>query len=144
LIGDGELKTRLVEFADQLGVGARISFLGFVPDASALIPGFDVFVLSSTKEGLPFVILEAGSQRVPIVATQVGGIPDVIRDGTDGFLVPPHDCERLAARINETLTGKDAASARAANLSVRIAAEFGFDTVTLPRTLALYASDVRH
>jgi glycosyltransferase involved in cell wall biosynthesis len=144
LIGDGELRGRLMEFANQLGVRQRISFLGFVPDAWSLIPGFDAFVLSSTKEGLPFVILEAGSQEVPIIATAVGGIPDVITDGADGFLVPPHDCERLAARINETLTDKEAARTRALHLSQRIAMEFSFDANTLPRTLALYRSEVGH
>lgn len=141
LIGDGELRGRLEEFATQLGMQTRISFLGFVPDAASLIPGFDAFVLSSTKEGLPFVVLEAGSNQVPIIATDVGGIPEVIADGVDGFIVPVHDCERLAARINETLGDMPAARARAARLAQRIARDFSLDLITLPKTLALYSGE---
>ena len=147
IVGDGELKDRLTDFAEQLGVARRISFLGFIPDAASLIPGFDVFVLSSTKEGMPFVILEAGSRGVPVVATDVGGIPEIIEDGIDGFLVPIHDCERLAARINETIAHPDEARRRASHLQESIATRFSFDLVTMPKTLALYAtlpSDVRH
>ncbi len=139
IIGDGELRERLQEYVIQLGVKNRVSFLGFIPDAAALIAGFDAFVLPSTKEGMPFVILEAGSLEVPIIATRVGGIPDVIEDGVDGFLVPTHDCEQLAARINDTLRSKEAAQERARRLSQKIRERFSFDTVTLPKTLALYA-----
>lgn len=141
LIGDGELKERLEDFSTHLGVRRRISFLGFVPDAASLIPGFDVFVLSSNKEGLPFVVLEAGDHGVPIVATEVGGIPEIVIDGEDGFIVPVHDCERLAARINETLADPVASHRRAKHLQERIRRDFAFDSVTLPKTLALYSGE---
>lgn len=141
LIGDGELKERLEDFSTHLGVRRRISFLGFVPDAASLIPGFDVFVLSSNKEGLPFVVLEAGDHGVPIVATEVGGIPEIVIDGEDGFIVPVHDCERLAARINETLADPAASHRRAKHLQERIRRDFAFDSVTLPKTLALYSGE---
>lgn len=142
IIGDGELKERLADFADQLGVRKRISFLGFIPEAASLIPGFDVFVLSSTKEGMPFVILEAGSHGVPIVTTDVGGIPEMITDGVDGFLVPVHDCERLAARINETIRDPEESRRRAARMREKITTRFSFDTVTLPKTVAVYESRI--
>ena len=67
------------------------------------MPSADVFVIPSRTEGLPVVLLEAMSAGLPTVATVVGGIPEVIEDGVDGFLVPPNDVEQLSRKILELL-----------------------------------------
>ncbi len=139
VIGDGALRERLEELAKHLGVRDRVTFLGFIPDASAFMAGFDAFALSSTKEGLPFVILEAGVQNVPIVATNVGGVPDVIQDGVTGRLVPTHKPDELARALGEVLLDAETARKHAACARENILKHFSFEDVTMPRTLALYS-----
>ncbi len=73
----------------------QIFLPGAMPDAARLLNGFDVFVLSSVKEGLPWVILEASLAGVPIIATKVGALPEIIGEG-EGLLVPPGDVAALA------------------------------------------------
>jgi glycosyltransferase involved in cell wall biosynthesis len=86
----------LLDLAGRLGVGDRLTWVGFREDVSRLLQAMDLFVLPSHTEGLPLTILEAMAAARPIVATAVGGIPEVVRDGETGILVPPGDPERLA------------------------------------------------
>lgn len=99
LIGDGEEKIALENTAKNLGVAEQIFFIGFIPDAWKYIRAFDCFLLPSLKEGLPYVILEAARAMCPIVATDVGGIPDVVRAYPSGTLVPPKNPEEIARAI---------------------------------------------
>jgi glycosyltransferase involved in cell wall biosynthesis len=78
-----------------------IILLGNIPNASKYLKAFDIFVLPSLKEGLPYVLLEATQAGLPIVASNVGGIPDIV--GDKGILVPPKDPEALATAIKQTL-----------------------------------------
>ncbi|HLC44657.1 MAG: hypothetical protein A2722_03140 [Candidatus Doudnabacteria bacterium RIFCSPHIGHO2_01_FULL_50_11] len=73
-------------------------------NAASLLPGFDLFVLSSVKEGLPYTLLEAAAAKLPILATSVGGIPDVIEDGANGLLVPPQNSAALAEAVLQLLS----------------------------------------
>jgi len=95
---NGETR-RLEDLAATLGIRKNIIFTGFRPDAIDLMSIFDLFVLSSLYEGLPVALLEAMALGKPSVATSVGGIPEVIDNGLDGFLVKPKDPEELAAKI---------------------------------------------
>lgn len=107
IVGDGPERAALEEQARSLGIGDRVKWLGTVPDASRLFPGFDVFALSSRTEGIPIVLLEAMAARVPVVATRVGGVPDVVT-GAEALLVPAEDPEGLAAAlaaVREDATG---------------------------------------
>ncbi|MBK8276993.1 MAG: glycosyltransferase [Nitrospira sp.] len=97
--GRGELREALQAEADALGVSAHVRFLGYRDDVPTLLQGFDVFVLPSLSEGLPFSALEAMATGKPVVATRVGGTPEVIVDGTTGYLVPPEDSHELAEKI---------------------------------------------
>lgn len=94
LIGDGEERERLERMAN-----ARTLFLGYKNDAGRYLPAFDVFVLPSKKEGLPYVLLEAGNARLPVIATHVGGVPDILKDGITGTLIPPGSLSALQAAI---------------------------------------------
>ena len=78
MVGDGRERNRLTEQAARLGIGDRVVWHGVVPNAGALMAAFDAFVLSSRTEGTPIALFEAMHARVPIVATRVGGVPDVV------------------------------------------------------------------
>lgn len=97
--GGGPILEHLADHATALGVGDRVSFLGLRDDVPRLLRGADVFVLSSAWEGLPITVLEAMAAGVPCVSTDVGGVPEVIRDGVNGYVVPPRDHEALAEKI---------------------------------------------
>lgn len=88
------------EAARAAGVEGAIRFLGFVDDTSALFAAMDIFLLASDWEGFPVSILEALQAGVPVIATRVGGIPEMIRDGQDGVLIPPKDPTAIAEAAN--------------------------------------------
>ncbi|MFA6270474.1 MAG: glycosyltransferase family 4 protein [Candidatus Paceibacterota bacterium] len=99
ITGDGEEKENLKNLAKELGIENIINFLGFVPNAKKLLAGSDIFMLSSRTEAFPYVILEAGFIGLPIIATSVGGIPEVIKDMQNGILVHPQNPKEIAEAI---------------------------------------------
>ncbi len=103
VVGDGSMAVELRSLAQALNLGDRVEFLGLRRDVADLLPQFDVFVLSSVAEGLPLVILEAMASGVPVVATDVGSVAHVVRDGITGFVVKPRDAVALADHINIVL-----------------------------------------
>jgi glycosyltransferase involved in cell wall biosynthesis len=88
--GDGELRAQMESRAKQL-LGERIRFVGWVSNLAALYSALDLVVLTSRHEGTPTALVEAGASGRPVVATRVGGVPDVVREGASGLLVPPGD-----------------------------------------------------
>ena len=116
-IGDGPMRPALEQRADALDVRNRVRFAGRIADAARLIPAFDVFALSSRTEGTPIVLLEAMAAGVPIVATQVGGVPDVV-DETSAWLTPSEQPAGLANAITAVLADP-AASARRSDAASR-------------------------
>jgi glycosyltransferase involved in cell wall biosynthesis len=103
LFGEGSLRNELQQKIDEVGLKERFILPGFRDDLDRLLPCADVFVLPSYTEGLPNVILEASAAGVAVVATAVGGTPEVVRDGATGYLVPPRNARALAERINGLL-----------------------------------------
>jgi glycosyltransferase involved in cell wall biosynthesis len=106
IAGSGPLEDSLQELAQQRGVADAVHLLGVRHDMPELLRLFDVYVLSSLREGLPMGLLEAMAAECPVVATRVGGIPSVIEDGVNGLLAPPRDPEALAAAIETLLVDK--------------------------------------
>jgi glycosyltransferase involved in cell wall biosynthesis len=100
LVGEGplesEVRTQMKEFSLS---SEQFRLLGHHPKAECLYPAFDLVALSSLYEGLPYVLLEAMSYGIPVVATDVLGSRDVVLDGVTGFLSRPHDAAHLASRI---------------------------------------------
>lgn len=96
LVGDGELRAELQQCAIAEGVAGCVHFLGDRNDVHELLSGFDLFVLSSLSEGYSMALLEACAVALPIVATDVGGNGEIVRDGITGRLVPAHEPEALA------------------------------------------------
>src|SRR5262245_55447743 len=99
IVGDGPLRNELEQCARRLGVAAEVRFLGARNDVYDLMACFDVFALSSLHEGVPMVILEAMAVGIPIVASRVGGIAEILEDGKDALLVPAGDPGALARGI---------------------------------------------
>jgi glycosyltransferase involved in cell wall biosynthesis len=96
LAGDGPLRQENERYARELGLGDDVRFLGSRPDVHRLLGGMDLFTLSSDGEGLPLALAEAMAAAVPPVATDAGGIPEMIRDGVDGYVVRRGDRTALA------------------------------------------------
>ena len=101
LVGDGPLRSRLQRLTRQLGLDSRFRFLGFRTDADALMKTFDIFCLPSLSEGLSSSILTAMAQALPVVATAVGGTPELVREGETGLLVRPADSGSLAKALRQ-------------------------------------------
>ena len=99
IVGQGPLELALDKQARDLGVGDLVFFLGFREDVPRILASLDCFVLSSEQEGLGGSIMDAMASRLPVVATQVGGIPEVVLHDETGFLVSPRSPRALAEAI---------------------------------------------
>lgn len=134
LVGTGPLDAELRADAAARALDAR--FLGLRDDVARLLPGLDVFCLSSRHEGLPIAMLEAMAAGVPVVVTAVGGIPEVVRDGENGLLVEPGSPTSLAHAIERVLDDP-ALAARLAAGGIETAAGHGIERA-VTRTAAIY------
>jgi glycosyltransferase involved in cell wall biosynthesis len=101
MVGDGPDRDHVERRASELGIVRECLFLGYQEDVAPFYGAFDAVVLPSGNEGTPVSAIEALAGGRPVVATRVGGVPDVIRDGVDGFLVESGDVEQLAGRLAE-------------------------------------------
>jgi glycosyltransferase involved in cell wall biosynthesis len=106
MVGDGPDRTRLEQLAHDLGIARACYFVGYQEDVAAYYRLFDAFVLPSVNEGTPVSAIEALASGTPVVANRVGGVPDVVRDGVDGFLVDPGDGTSAGAKL-AVLAGDD-------------------------------------
>jgi glycosyltransferase involved in cell wall biosynthesis len=103
MLGDGELRQALLDQADQLGIEGSIHLLGERADVAQLLPALDVFVMPSRSEGHSIALLEAAASGLPVVATAVGGNPEIVQDGATGLLVPTEDEGALRAALQSLL-----------------------------------------
>ncbi len=103
VIGDGEQRDTIERLARQYEIQERFILLGRVNDASRYMAALDVFVLPSVKEGFPWALLEAMAARVPVVATRVGAVPEMLEDGVSGILCEPGNAEQIAHGIVQLL-----------------------------------------
>jgi glycosyltransferase involved in cell wall biosynthesis len=138
MVGDGDARIALAARAGAMGIADRITWHGTVHDAARLFPAFDVFVLSSRTEGTPIVLFEAMAAGIPIVASAVGGVPDVV-SSREAVLVTPEDPAALAAAVTETLGDPTAALERSRAARWRLEREFALQP-WLERYIGLYTS----
>jgi glycosyltransferase involved in cell wall biosynthesis len=99
MVGDGPDRRSVEDLAGELGIMRDSLFPGYQEDVGPFFAAFDVFVLPSGNEGTPVTAIEALASGCPVVATRVGGVPDVVTDGEDGFLVEPGDVDELATSM---------------------------------------------
>ena len=104
IAGDGPIRTELEAQVRTRGLEGRVRFLGHVPDARRLLPAFDMYVSSSLMEALGLSIMEALAAHVPVVATGVGGVLEMVSDGESALLVPPKDAAALAGAMHRLVT----------------------------------------
>jgi glycosyltransferase involved in cell wall biosynthesis len=103
IAGDGDEEPRLRTLIDELGCADRVRLLGFQANVKELYQAFDVFVLSSLREGLPNVLLEAMALEVPVLATRIAGVPRLIDDGNNGLLIQPGSMDELTHALERLL-----------------------------------------
>jgi len=103
VVGDGPQREQLVSMARQLGMEDKVVFTGLRKDVNDILPAVDMLVMPSLREGLPMVLLEAMAAGVPVVATKVGGVPEIIEDGKNGLIVEPANVDMLKTAISEIL-----------------------------------------
>lgn len=132
VVGDGPLRMELQELAETLPGEPRIHFVGSVSQIQPYLAAMDIFVLASISEGLGISVLEAMAMQKPVVATRVGGIPEIVESHVNGLLVPPCDAESLAAGVDWLLDHRD----QAAEL-----AKAGYHTVKTKFTLETMIKD---
>lgn len=127
--GRGDLETELRQQVHRLGVDAHVHFLGLRQDIPRILSVLDVFVLPSLSEGLSMAILEAMIAGKPVVATEVGGNPELVLNGETGVLVPPRDSQALAAGVISILTNSGRASRFGENGRRRAEGQFSLQTM---------------
>ena len=137
ICGDGELWDDLHAQRDRLGMQDHVTFTGFRNDVPSLLAFFDVFAMSSHLEGLNTSLLDALAMRKPVVAADAGGMPEIVRDGDTGLLVPSKDPPRLADAICELIEDRDKAARLAENGRRWVEEEFTRDSM-VEGTLKIY------
>jgi glycosyltransferase involved in cell wall biosynthesis len=137
VLGQGELRETLERQIRHLNLERHVLLAGFRPDALSLLKGFDVFVMSSVQEGLGTSLLDAMACAKPVVATTVGGIPEVVADGETGLLVPPRQPPQMAAAIVRLLKSAAARRDMGAAGRARVQARFTVQRM-VAETMAVY------
>lgn len=107
IIHDGQLRAQLEQQVRDLNLEQHIFFTGTIENAARLLPAFDLFVLPSKSEAFAYVLIEAGQAHVPVVATRVGGISDVITNNKTGLLIPPDDTPALTDALRTMITNNE-------------------------------------
>jgi glycosyltransferase involved in cell wall biosynthesis len=138
IIGEGEELRTLERQISELHLEDRVFLLGFIADAGKYLKAFDLFTMPSLYEGLNFSVLEAGAAALPVVASRVGGLPEIITDGVTGLLVSPRDALGLANALQSLIEHTDDRARLGAALRERVARDFSLRTM-VQETTALYA-----
>ncbi|PLX44071.1 MAG: hypothetical protein C0609_06405, partial [Deltaproteobacteria bacterium] len=135
ICGDGAMEMELRDRARSLGIENRCLFAGFRRDIQEVMAASDLYVLPSLTEGLPNVVLEAFSYGKPVVATAVGGVPELVEDGVNGILVPPGEPRALAEAVQALVVSPDLMEEYGKAGRTRVSEEFSFkeQTVKLER-----------
>lgn len=139
IVGDGPLKPTLKRLIHDLGIEKEVVLAGHRDDVYDLVNCMDVFALPSIHEGIPMVLLEALALRCPVVASRVGGIPEVITHGADGVLVAPGNASELEQELDKMLRDRPYAKGLAEAGRLRVEEEFSA-TVMAERTAEVYCS----
>lgn len=142
LVGTGPTRDGVSRTVRDLGLSGRVTMCGFVDDPAPVFAGGDVFVLPSAAEAFPLALLQAMASGLPVIASRVGGIPELVRDGVDGLLVPADDPAALAGALR-TLAGDGRARAEMGRRArERVVAKFSLDAC-VARLLQVYRGGAR-
>ncbi len=142
VIGDGKLRPKLETLIKTYNLENNFFLIGKIPDAYRYLKAFDIFILPSLKEGMPWAILEAMSAEIPIIATKVGAIPEMIENKKEGLITPPKNSNKLAKNIIWILEHQKQAQFMATNARKKIEKEFTLQKM-LNKTENLITSLIR-
>jgi len=127
ILGEGQEKTELEKIISDLSLQNKVILGGFLENGSQYLKGFDVFVLPSLSEALPFCLLEAGQAELPTIATGVGGIPEIIENNKTGLLIEPGQEKEIAIALTTLLENEVFAKELADNLKNKVTTEFNIE-----------------
>lgn len=136
IIGEGKDRPKIEQYIKEKGLEGQIIMTGFLKDIEHIIGSLDIFFLSSKEEGLGTSVLDAMAAEVPIVATEAGGVPEMIEDGVTGLSAPPKSPEKLAEKI-QTLAGDEQLRKRLIRGASEKVKEFSVEN-TAQKTLQAY------
>ena len=139
IVGDGTLREKLENLAEELGIGGRVQFLGVRNDVASLLAASDVFTLTSVSEAASITLLEAMASGLPVVVTNVGGNPEIVRDGVDGLLAPRGDSHAIAAALLRVLDDGRLAFSMGQSGAERVRTQFRLEN-TVERYFSLYSA----
>lgn len=137
IFGEGEERDELEKHIKTNRLEEKVFLAGFVENGSKYLKGFDLFLMTSISEALPLSILEAGYAQIPVIATRVGGIPEIIKNEFSGILVPPKNTSEISDKISEILRNPEKALYIATNLHREIENNFSFNSM-LNKTIEVY------
>lgn len=139
IIGEGELHSDLTALIGAYHAEDRIELLGAKDDAAQYLKAFDIFLLASHSEACPYVLLEAGAARLPVVATRAGGIPEIIKDNETGLLVPPRYPSMIASALKTLAEDPKLGEKLGEHLARHVRNSFSIDRMRND-TIALYST----
>lgn len=137
IIGEGELKEQLEKLIKELHLEEKVFLFGYLKEAQKYLPALDIFTLTSLTEALAYVAMEAGCASLPVVATRVGGLPEIIENKKSGFLAEPKNPGQISAALKELIKNEDLRKEFGGNLKKTIEEKFVFEEM-LKKTFALY------
>lgn len=137
IMGEGRAKNKLERRIKSLALEDSVKLTGFIPEVRQYLKGLDLLVLPSLKEGLPYAVMEAMVAGVPVVATKVGGLPDLVTDGQEGYLVPPADEAALAEALARVMTDLNTGRVMAKRAASKIREKFSLETM-IRQTASIY------
>ena len=136
--GEGEALKELVK---KLEIEEKVHFMGSIPDAAMLLPAFDIFTLTSRTEALPYVLLEAGRAEIAVVASRVGGIPEIIKDKKSGLLVEPKNIDEIAEAFEYLIEKPNLRMKFGKELARTVSKKFGVEMM-VEETEKIYQEEV--
>ncbi|MDP3996330.1 MAG: glycosyltransferase family 4 protein [bacterium] len=137
VVGEGEERQNLESQVLKYEIQDSVKFKGHMEEASVFLKGLDLFLFPSLKEGLPYAVLEAGAAGLPVVASSVGGIPEIITDMESGILVRPESAEELRSAIKFLILRKNHRKQFGAKLKEKIMSDFSFEEMLI-KTVNVY------
>lgn len=137
IIGEGERRKKLEELAVKLGISNKVILIGQLDSASSYLKAFDIFTLTSITEALPYVLLEAGQASLPTIATDVGGIPEIIENNKSGLLISSRNSEEIKNSIEYLIKNPGIAASFGNMLKMNISNSFS-QKIMIEKTFVIY------
>jgi glycosyltransferase involved in cell wall biosynthesis len=138
IIGEGERKEKLQQRINRYGLQNNVFLIGRIYEAQKYLKAFDIFTLTSITEALPYVILEAGQAGLPIIASAVGGIPEIITDMENGILIRPKEPEEIQKAISFLLNRPEKIASLSEKIKYKILTDFNLERM-VRETISLYS-----